>query len=203
MPSDRNGRLSDTAGRGVDQHAVARPDPGEVAQRVPGGAVSGGDRGGLLDGQAGRQCRDQPCVTGDIRAPASACAETADFVADSVFGDSRPDGGDHTREIQAELGLLAVERRVSAEGGQHIGEVDAGGADGDFDLSGCRCGPLGCDQLQGLQITGVADLQAHAVGFGVGEGGPPLLGAQRCPPQPRRVPRSRAPGCFVLGRAAQ
>ena len=181
LASDRDRRLTDTAGRGVDQHAVAGPDPGKVAQPVPRGAVSGGDRGGLLGGQAGRQWRDQPCVAGDVRAPASAGAETADFVADPVLGDPGPDGGDHTREIQAELRLLAVERRVAAEGGQHIGEVDAGGADRDFDLSGRRCRPLGGDQLQGLQITGGADLQPHAVGFGVGEGGPPLLGPQRSP----------------------
>ena len=203
LASDRHRRLTDTAGRGVDEHAVAGPDPGKVTQPVPRGDVSGGDRGGLLGGQADRQGRDQPCVAGDVRAPASAGAETADFVTDPVFGDPGPDGGDHTREIQAELRLLAVERRVAAEGGQHIGEVDAGGADRDFDLSGRRCRPLGGDQLQGLQIAGGADLQPHAVGFGVGEGGPPLLGPQRSPPQPRRVPRSLSPGRFVLVRAAQ
>ena len=84
VPSDRDRRLTDTAGRGVDEHAVAGPDPGKVAQPVPRGAVSGGDRGGLLGGQAGRQWRDQPCVAGDVRAPASVGAETADFVADPV-----------------------------------------------------------------------------------------------------------------------
>ena len=129
--------------------------------------------------------------------------ETADSVADLVLGDPGADGGHHAREIQAELRLLAVERRVAAEGGQHIGEVDAGGADRDFDLPGFGGGRSAATNSRVCRSPGVRISRRMPSRSGSTSGGPPLLGPQRSLPQPRGVPRSLPPGGLVLGGAAE
>ena len=113
---DRDRGLADTAGRGVDQHLVAGPDPGQIVQAVPGGGVRGGHRGGLGVGQSGRQRRGQAGVTGDERGPAAVGRHAADAVADLVIGDVGSDRGHHAGEIGAQLRLTPVEVWVAAEG---------------------------------------------------------------------------------------
>ena len=68
---DRDRRLPHAAGRGVDQHLVARRDPGQVVQAVPGGGVRGGHRGRLVVGQPGWKRDGEVGVAGDERAPAA------------------------------------------------------------------------------------------------------------------------------------
>ena len=59
------------------------------------------------------------------------------------------------------------------------------------------------DEFQGFQVTGSADLQAHAVALMVDGGGPPFVGAERRAAQPCGVPVAAAPGGLVLLRTAQ
>ena len=68
---DRDSRLPDTAGPGVNQHLVLGRHSGQIAQAVPSGAVTRCRRSGLAGFQAGWQGGDQPGVAGDKGAPAA------------------------------------------------------------------------------------------------------------------------------------
>ena len=200
---DRDRRLSHATGRGVDQHLVTGPDPGEVMQAVPGGGIRGGNRGGLCVGQVRRQRRGQAGVTGDECAPATVGGYAPDMVADPVIGDIRPNRRHHAREIDAQLRQLSVDAGVSAERDQDIGEVDAGCADSDLDLPRPWLDPVERDELHGLQVAGGANPQPHTVVLAVDDGGSPLLGAQRGGAKARGEPRAVSPGGLVLVRAGQ
>ena len=199
---DRDRRLPDAAGGGVDQHLVAGADPGQIVQAVPGGGVRGGHRGRLVVGQARRQRRGQAGVTGDERGPATVGGHAADVVTDLVVGDVGPDRGHHAGEIDAQLRRCPVEAGVPAERDQDVGEVDAGRGDRDLDLSG----PGGTRSNAANSIVsrspGVRICRRMPSCGVVHDGGSPLLGAQRCRAQARRVPLAVAPGGLVLVRAA-
>ena len=195
---DRDCRLPHAPGCGVDQHLVAAVDAGQLVQAVPGGGGRGGHRGRLRVGQAGRQRDGQARVAGDEGAPAAVGGQAADMVADLVVGHVWSDRGHHPGEIGAQLWQLPLEGGVTAERDQHVGEVDAGRADRDLDLSRPRRNPVAGNKFHRLQIAGCADLQAHPVVLMVGDGGLPLLGEQRSGAQPRGVPRAVSPGGLVF-----
>ena len=76
---------------------------------------------------------------------------------------ARPDRGDHAGEVRAQLRQAPVEARVAAEGDQDVGEVDARRGHRDLDLARPRRDPVERNEFQRFQVTGRADLQAHAV----------------------------------------
>ncbi len=55
-----------------------------------------------------------------------------------VAGHARSDRGHHAGEVGAQRRQPALEGRITAERDEDVGEVDAGRADGDLDLSGSR-----------------------------------------------------------------
>ena len=195
--------LPHPAGCGVDQHLVTGPDAGQILQAVPGGGVRGGHRGGLGVGQARWKRHGQAGVTGDESAPTAVGGHAPDMVTNLVIGDVGPECCHHAGEIGARLRQVPLEAGVSAEGDQDIGEVDAGRADSDLDLSGTRWNPVERDELHRLQITRRADLHAHAVVLLIQDGGLPLFGAQRGGTQARRVPLIVAPSGLVLFTAGE
>ena len=196
-------RLSDAAGRGVDQHFVSRRDPRQVVQAVPGGGVGGRHRGRLVIRQPGGRRDDKLGVAGDEGAPASVGGQAGDAVTDPMISDVGSDSGHHAGEICTELGPLPVEARVSAERDENIGEVDTGCSDHDFDLSGPRRNPFERNEFHRLHVTGCADLHAHSVVPVVYDGGSSLLGAKRTRAQPRHIPLAVSPCGFVLFRPAE
>ncbi len=125
-PGDRDGGLTDAAGGGVDQHLVARPDPGQVVQRIPRRGMGAGHGGGGGVGQLGRDAHRQVGITGDERAPRPRRRDAGDTVADLVIGDPGAHGGHHAGEVRPELGQPPLEGRVPAVGHQDVGEVEVG-----------------------------------------------------------------------------
>ena len=201
---DGDRRLSDTTGRGMNQHAVTRFDPGKIMKAVPRGGVCGGYRGGRHRGQGLRQWRSESCIAGDERAPPCRISDDADPVTDLEVIDVGPDCGHHPCEVHTESLARPVGGEVLPEREQHIGEVHAGGLDRHFDLPGLRLLAARGDELEGVQITGGADGQPHAVAFGVDGGGAPFIRPQRTSVQSGGVPGTVAPrGGVLIGSAEQ
>ena len=109
----------------MNQDAVASLYPAQIMQPEPRGAVTGGDRGGLIDTQALGQSGGQSRITGHIGAPTSVRAEASHCVADLMLGNAGSDRGDHACKIQTELWLLPVKGGVAAESGPYVRAVDA------------------------------------------------------------------------------
>ena len=201
-PGDRDGGLAHAAGGGVDQDLLAGLDVRQVLQSVPGGGRCGGDRGGEIVAQAGRQRDRDVGVDGHEGAPAAVGRHAADMVTDLVRLDIRADRGDDTGEVDTEL-RGAREARVTPHGHQDVGEVEAGGRDGHLDLAGAGSDPLEGGQFQRLEITGGPDLQTHALAGMVDHRGETLLGPQRARVEVRSVPLVLAEGGLILIGAEQ
>ena len=166
--------------------------------------MCGGHRGRLAIGQSGRQRDGQVGVAGDEGAPAAVGRQPPTRSPTWCVGDAGADRGHHAGEVDAQLGQVALEAGVAAEGDQHVGEVDARRADRDLDLTRSRRDAFAGNEFQSAQIAGRADLQTHAVAFIVRDGGVPLLGQQRSRAQPRGVPLAVAPcGLVLVGPAEQ
>ena len=187
----------------MDQHLVAAVDAGQIVQAVPGGGGCGGHGGRLPVGKPGRQGDGQACLASDEGAPATVGGQAADMIAHLVVGHVGSDGGHHPGEIGPELRQPPLEGGVAAERDQHVGEVNAGRADRDLDLSRPRRNSVAGNQFQRLQITGRADLQAHPVALVVHHGGTSLVGVQWSQGQPRRIPLAVSPGGLVFVGAAE
>lgn len=115
--------------------------------------------------------------------------------------DALPDGGDDARAVEragARLLVTGAEALVDAHGLEHVDEVDAGGVEADLDLARPRpTAGLG-DQLEGVQVAGVREVQGDPVAPAVDGDPAALLLVQWCVAQPRQVPRPVPVGDFVL-----
>src|SRR6185437_4342993 len=127
------------------------------------------------------------------------------MVAHLVIGHVWSDRRHHPGEIGAELWQPPLEFGVveAAEREEDVGEVDAGRADCNLDLSRSRWNSVECNKFHRLEITGRADLQAHPVALWINHRSTSFVGVQWSRGQSGHIPRAVAPGGLVLVRAAQ
>ncbi len=139
--------------------------------------MRGAHRGRLVVSEARRQRHGQAGVTRDERGPATVFGEAADMVTRPMSRHVGTDRGHNAGKIHTELWCIPVDTGVPAEGVEDIGEVEAGCGHRDLDLSRPRRNAFERGQFHRFQVTGRADLPAHAVVRVVHHGGSPLLGA--------------------------
>ena len=130
VPGDLHRGRAHAAGRGVDEHGLARAQPAEFDEPVPRGQERHGHRRGLREAPPLGHRRDHPGV-GHGHLAERALEDAHDLVAGGEPGDVRGDVEDHAGAFPAEPGLPGHH----AEADQYVAEVDTARADGDTDLA--------------------------------------------------------------------
>ena len=126
-----DGRRSDAAGRGVDQDALARAQAAGVDETGPRGRVVDGHGGAVGEREPARQRDDVGGRHRDLLGVAAEARGGDDAVAGLEALDPRAHLGDLARHLVADDHRRRGRVRVDALAGHDVGEVDAGGADGD------------------------------------------------------------------------
>src|SRR5215213_1761600 len=139
--------------------------------------MRGTHRGCLVVSETWRQRHGQAGVTRDKRCPATVFGEAADMVTHLMSCHVGTDRGHNAGEIHTELWCIPLDTGVPAEGVEDIGEVETGCGYRDLNLSGPRWNTAERGQFHRFQVTGRADLPAHALVRVGHHGGPAFLRA--------------------------
>jgi hypothetical protein len=186
----------------VDEHPLARAEPGKLSQPVPGGRERRGyGRTGLEFhgiGQLQDVCRRDRDERGE-----RAWLHRGDPVTGAQPDHVRPDGADVTGTVHAERHRHPVDGLVQAHRVEHVGVVQAGRVHPDLDFLRPRNPPRPADQLQAAQVTRMAHVQGDAVPREVDQGGLAFVVAKRGVAQVGDVTPAAAPTDLVVGPAGQ